>query len=183
MGRTKINLTKEQIKAARKHCNKKYYKKTNRPCQTCNSNLNTQILQPRSNKELRSLLNSHFSSTSFTWPDQVTEYKIELTAMQALFPNGPIPPKIADDKLFQDTVINSVNLRILTILHSNILPKQIQAIKGSAIEKDYTFAPKTILSNPGDGTIGLVILQSKTGKNKDADLFFCALPMLEMKTQ
>lgn len=48
----------------------------------------------------------------------------------------------------------------------------MKALQGGKIEGDYQFDPKTILSNPGDGTIGLVIVQSKSGENKDADFVF-----------
>jgi hypothetical protein len=79
---------------------------------------------------------------------------------------------IKDDGLFLSTILNPLDLRILTVPHKSLTAKAMKSIRGGKIEKDYAFDPKTVLSNPGDGTIGLIILQSKTGKNEDADFIF-----------
>ena len=141
-------------------------------CKSCKSNFDTLALQAASDKELHLLLGSHTDSTSFAWPDLVTECKIAKTVVEALFPNQQIPSHIADDALFLTTILSSVNLRILTVPHDSLPTKILQSIKGAKIEKGYPFHPNTVLSNPGDGTTGLVVLQSESGKESDSDFVF-----------
>lgn len=176
MGRTKKYHTPEERKAARVQYNQNYKAKQSAlreiaSCPTHNSNVATMILESESNKALRTLLGTHSACTSHAWPDKVTEYDIFETVLTSLFPNG-IPPEIRQDRLFYTSICIPVSLRVLTLPHISLAPKQMKALQGGKIEGDYQFDPKTILSNPGDGTIGLVIVQSKSGENKDADFVF-----------
>ena len=175
MGKKRTRKNDEEKRAARKVANKKFREKTRKreTCNTCSSNVNTMVLQAESNKKLCSLLASHSSSTSFEWPDKITHFGISDTVTAALFNGVPPLPIIADDDIFQKTISPPIRLRILTIPHKELqTPKLMEAIKGGKIEKDFPFEAKTVLSNPGDGTVGLVILQSKSGRNPDF-VFMC----------
>jgi hypothetical protein len=87
------------------------------------------------------------------------ECRIDATTTISLFPNGIIPSLIRDDGLFLSTILNPLDLRILTVRHKSLTAKAMKLIRGGKIEKDYAFDPKTVLSNPGDGTIGLIIFR------------------------
>jgi hypothetical protein len=147
-------------------------------CSTCSCNVDTKILQDLRNETLHRLLDTHRSSTSFEWPDEVKEYQIQETAVNALFPNSAISPHLLNSKHFVSDFQTPVKLRILTVPHTPFNPSQKKAIKGGKIGRGYAFDPMTVLYNPGDGSIGLVILLSETGEYKDADFIFLGPSMV-----
>jgi hypothetical protein len=165
MGRKRIHLTADQKSAATRQYNKTHYArqkgkmKVSR-CTTCKSNFDTMLLQRESNKALLSLLSTHSTSTSFSWPDEVTELSIGQTVKQGLFPSGQIPPEIATDPVFIHSINHPMELRILTIAPHSLSPKVLQSIKGGEIPHDYSFHENAQLSNPGDGTTGLCIFET-----------------------
>jgi hypothetical protein len=133
------------------------------------------LLQGETNKALLSLLSSHCASTSFAWPDDVTELNISDTILLGLFPDGHIPPEISQDLLFIDSVYRKFEVRVLRIPHHSLSKKFLQSIKGAELPKDFAFDPNSLLSNPGDGTIGLCILDTPISDSTSSPdfLFMC----------
>jgi hypothetical protein len=111
------------------------------------------MLKSQANKELHSLLATHSSSTSFEWPDEIAEHIILETVINALFPDGVVPAQVRNDPKFFATVLPPVRLRTVTVPHKSFTTKQMKALKGGKIEKGHAFDPKTVLSNPADGTL------------------------------
>lgn len=156
----------------RKRSGKKKLLKEVSSCNSCQSNFDAMVLQENASRELHLLLGSHTNSSSFDWPDEVTVCQIPAILTQALFMDRPVPSEIMADPLFVSTFVTPVHLRILRLPHVDLPPKAETSIKGGKIQKDFTFDPKTMLSNPGDGTIGLVIIDRKDGHSSGSDLVF-----------
>jgi hypothetical protein len=166
MGRKRIHHTADEKSAAVRQYNKSHYaqrkgKMKVSHCNTCKCNFDTMLLQRESNKALLRLLSTHSTSTSFSWPDEVSKLSIGQTVKQGLFPSGHIPPEIATDPVFVHSLYHHLELRILTIPPHSLSPKVLQSIKGGEIPHDYSFNQNAQLSIPGDGTIGLCIFENR----------------------